>query len=74
MQNIYLNMKNIMSQKMVVFCHSQSRFHYSLFKIGCGGSAAATNLKRAQTNRSIGAKISVPILPKDFILRSEPAE
>ncbi|MGZ5264233.1 MAG: hypothetical protein ACXWBY_02755 [Kaistella sp.] len=52
-----------MSHKTMVFCNNQSRFHYSLFGIGYGGFATATNPKSAQTNRSIGARIAVLFLP-----------
>ena len=75
MQNIWLKVRNIMSKKYRIFFHRNSRFHYSLFVLVCGGFAAANQYKRAQTNRSIGAKSSGSFsFRRVFNLRSGPRE
>ena len=56
MQNIWLKVRNIMSQKWRFFCHRSSRFHYSLFILVCGGFAAAKNTKELKQTVQSGLK------------------
>ena len=49
-------MRNIMSQKCRIFFHRNSRFHYSLFILVCGGFAAAKNTKELKQTVQSGLK------------------
>ena len=61
-------MRNIMSQKCRIFFHRNSRFHYSLFILVCGGFAAAKNTTELKQTVQSGLKVQAVSLFGGFLI------